>query len=276
MGHATMKKIPRASTARWLGGLICSWWVHAASAAAPAQSPPPAPQPAAWHDAGAGHREIRAQLKPLHYTTLAAEIGARIRALPVPEGGRFREGQTLVSFDCSLEQAQVDKARAAFDGANTTWQANQRLNELKSISTVERDVSHADLEKAQADLAVERAVVHKCTIVAPFPGRVAVQKVREEQYVQPGQALLDILDDSSLDLEFLVPSKWLIWLKPDQQFEVQIDETGKTYPARIRQIGASVDPVSQSIKVTAAVDGHFPELMAGMSGLVLLSPPAGH
>ncbi|QGZ65790.1 efflux RND transporter periplasmic adaptor subunit [Paraburkholderia acidisoli] len=255
---------------------------QAAQAAATATAPSPAaPRPPVSADdpagAGGARREIRAQLKPLHYTTLAAEIGARIRALPVSEGGRFRQGQPLVNFDCSLQQAQVNKARAAVDAANTTWQANQRLNELKSVSTVELNVSHADLAKAQADLAAEAAVVRKCTIVAPFPGRVATQKVREDQFVQPGQALLDIIDDSSLDLEFLVPSRWLIWMKPDQHFQVQIDETGKTYPARIKQIGASVDPVSQSIKVTAVIDGHFPELMAGMSGLVLLSPAAaGH
>jgi hypothetical protein len=56
---------------------------------------------------------------------------------------------------------------------------------------------------------------------------------------------------------------------------VQIDETRKTYPAKFIRIGARVDPVSQSVKVAAAISGRFPELMAGMSGKVLVSPPAG-
>ena len=41
------------------------------------------------------------------------------------------------------------------------------------------------------------------------------------------------------------------------------------------RIGARVDPVSQSVKVAAAIHGKFPELMAGMSGKVLLNPPEG-
>jgi multidrug efflux pump subunit AcrA (membrane-fusion protein) len=102
---------------------------------------------------------------------------------------------------------------------------------------------------------------------------VAEQKVREQQYVQPGQALLDILDDTSLELEFLVPSSWLRWLKPGQALRVTIDETRKTYPARFTRIAARVDPVSQSIKVAATIDGTFPELIAGMSGRVTASPP---
>jgi multidrug efflux pump subunit AcrA (membrane-fusion protein) len=112
-------------------------------------------------------------------------------------------------------------------------------------------------------------------VIAPFNGRVAEQRVREQQFVQAGQPLLDILDDSVLELEFLVPSVWLRWLKPGQAFNVQIDETRKTYPMRLNRIGARVDPVSQSVRVAASVNGKFSELMAGMSGKVLLSPPEG-
>jgi len=87
--------------------------------------------------------------------------------------------------------------------------------------------------------------------------------------------MLDILDDSVLELEFLVPSSWLRWLKVGGAFDVQIDETRKTYPARFTRMGARVDPVSQSVKVAAAIHGRFPELMAGMSGKVLITPIEG-
>ncbi|MEY3202384.1 MAG: hypothetical protein RIR70_1934 [Pseudomonadota bacterium] len=62
-------------------------------------------------------------------------------------------------------------------------------------------------------------------------------------------------------------------LKTGQRFEVKIDETGKSYPAHITRIGARIDPVSQSVKIVAAIDNKYPELIAGMSGQVLLSAP---
>ena len=49
--------------------------------------------------------------------------------------------------------------------------------------------------------------------------------------------------------------------------------TGKTYPAKVQWLAARVDPVSQSIKVNAGIDGHFDDLIAGMSGQVLMEPP---
>jgi RND family efflux transporter MFP subunit len=220
-------------------------------------------------------QDIRAQLAPRRYTTLAAEVGARISRIDVAEGGRFREGQPLVTFDCSLQQAQLQKAQAALLAAERTFAANKRLAELNSVGKLELDVAEAESSKARAEVSFMTISLGRCRIAAPFNGRVAEQHVREQQYVQPGQPLLDILDDSALELEFIVPSRWLVWLKPNQSFQVAIDETGKTYPAKVQRIGARVDPVSQSIKLSAVIDGHFSELVAGMSGKVLMAPPGG-
>jgi RND family efflux transporter MFP subunit len=243
---------------------------NAAAPSAVAPSAAPAVQRSAME-----RQEIRAQLLPRRYTTIAAEIGAKVNRLPVPEGSAFRSGSLLVSFDCSLQQAQLQKAQADLDGAEQTFKTNQRLVELNSIGQLEVDLSKAAQGKARAEVGANRAVLAKCSIAAPFAGRVAEQKVREQQYVQPGQALIDIIDDSVLELEFLVPSRWLAWLRTGGKFEVQIDETRKRYPAKFIRIGARVDPVSQSVKVAAAIDGKFPELIAGMSGRVQIAPPAG-
>jgi RND family efflux transporter MFP subunit len=235
-------------------------------------SPPPAAAPAAPAKAGLDRQEIRAQLLPRRFTTIAAEIGAKISRLPIPEGGAFKAGQSLVSFDCSVQQAMLQKSRAELNAAQQTYASNKRLFELNSLGRLELDVSAANVSKASAEVGAQQAVLGKCHIAAPFAGRIAEQKVREQQYVQPGQALLDILDDSVLELEFLVPSSWLSWLRVDAPFQVEIDETRKTYPAKFIRIGARIDPVSQSVKVAAAIDGKFPELIAGMSGRVRVPP----
>lgn len=232
-----------------------------------------APQANAATGSALENREIRAQLAPRRYTTLAAEIGAKVNRLPLVEGAAFKQGQVLVQFDCMLQQAQLAKANAALMAADTTWRGNQKLAELNSVGKMELEVSKAEVLKAQAEVAATRTLIGKCQISAPFAGRIAEQKVREQQYVQPGQGLMEIIDDSQLELEFIVPSRWLAWLRNGATFQVNIDETGKTYPAKVLRMGARVDPVSQSVKLTAAIDGRFNELMAGMSGKVLMAPP---
>ncbi len=218
---------------------------------------------------------IRAQLMPRRYTTLAAEVGAKVNRLPVPEGASFRAGQVLASFDCSVQQAHLQKQQADLQAAETTAQANESLHKLNAVGHLELELSQVAVRRARAELASQQAILEKCTVVAPFSGRVAEQKVREQQFVQAGQPVLDILDDSVLELEFIVPSAWLGWLRVGGDFMVAIDETGKTYPARLTRLGARVDPVSQSLKVAAAIHGRFPELMAGMSGRVDIAAPRG-
>ncbi len=215
-------------------------------------------------------REIRAQLTPRRYVTLAAEIGAKINQLPIAEGGNFRAGQVLVNFDCAIPAAQMQRAQAAAKVAEKTLAGNRRLVELKSIGQMELDISEAEAEKARAEVAANQALLSKCKITAPFAGRIAEQKVREQQFVQPGQALLDIIDDSVLELEFIAPSQWLSWVKVGSKLQVKIDETGRTYPATVQRIGARVDPVSQSIKLIAIPEAGHAELMAGMSGRILV------
>lgn len=221
-------------------------------------------------------QDIRAQLSPRQYTTIAAEIGAKIKLIPYSEGLSFKKGDLLLSFDCTLQKTQFAKANAVLSGAQKIYSANQRLLELHSIGKLELENSRIEVDKASADVDSVKAVLDKCDIVAPYNGKVAEQHVREQQFVQPGQNMLDIIDNSVLELEFFVPSHWLSWIMQGTSFYVIMDETEKTYPAKVTRIGARIDPVSQSIRLTAAIDGIYPELIAGMSGKVIFTLPENH
>jgi multidrug efflux pump subunit AcrA (membrane-fusion protein) len=41
---------------------------------------------------------------------------------------------------------------------------------------------------------------------------------------------------------------------------------------RLLRTAARVDPISQTVRALAEVDGSFPELLPGMSGTVVLQP----
>lgn len=257
--------------ARMLG--VCAGTLLSAGINATALAQPPA-SPGVVMPGATAPQEIRAQLTPHDYTTLASENAGRIDRIATRGGQHFNKGDVLITFDCVTQRAQAAKARAALFAAEKTYAVNRRLAELKSIGQLELDVSQAEIEKAKADVAVGDAAVSKCTIMAPFSGVTIEQKAREFQYTTPGQPLLDILDDRNLEVEFIAPSRWLPWLKPGYGFAIRVDETAKSYPAHITALGARVDPVSQSIKITGAFDHAAPELIAGMSGRIEIEPPS--
>jgi multidrug efflux pump subunit AcrA (membrane-fusion protein) len=87
--------------------------------------------------------------------------------------------------------------------------------------------------------------------------------------------MLEALSDKRLELEMIVPSMWLSWLKPGSPLKVAIDETGKTYPATLSRLSGKVDAVSRSVKVYGRIDTQSDTLLPGMSGHAIFSPPAG-
>ncbi|VVE49734.1 efflux transporter periplasmic adaptor subunit [Pandoraea capi] len=261
--------------------------MHAASAASPQAAPvaypparsvpglpasnapaaPPAASPVAPATAGdSNDSRIRIQLVSRDQVDVSSEVAAKIASLPFRDGDAFRAGQTLVTLDCSLFSAQLRKAQADADGARDLLETNRKLQALRSIGDLEVQQAQAKQKSTAADVAYMQATVRKCSIAAPFDGRVSKRSAAPQQFAEPGKPLLTIVDTSHLELKMIVPSKWLGWLRTGHALSVQVDEVGKTYPAKVVRIGARVDPVTQTVDVTAALNGSAPELLPGMSG----------
>nr|VFJ51162.1 MAG: RND family efflux transporter, MFP subunit [Candidatus Kentron sp. FW]VFJ61230.1 MAG: RND family efflux transporter, MFP subunit [Candidatus Kentron sp. FW] len=217
--------------------------------------------------------EIHAQLKSRQETVLSSELAASVQHISVRDGERFTEKQVLARLDCALEQARLAKMQATLAGTKKVAKIQKRLLELNSTGTLEVALAKTELDKARADVKAQSIILSKCTVSAPFSGRVVEVKAKKHQFVNVGQALIEILDDSALDIDFIVPSRWLVWLSVGQEFSITINETKRSYPGKVVRLGAKVDPVSQSVEVMGEISGRFPELMPGMSGRIAITPP---
>jgi RND family efflux transporter MFP subunit len=216
---------------------------------------------------------VRVQFAALHETVLSSELSAKISALPFREGDTFAAGQALVTFDCSLFHAQLTKAEASAQAALETLAVSERLAKLNSIGALEVDQASAKSKEADAEASAMRATVQKCVLAAPFSGRVAKVSAKQYQFVAPGQALLEILNTQQLELQMIVPSKWLAWLKVGARFSVHVDELDQTFTGRVARLGARIDPVSQSLSLAGRVDGTHVQLLPGMSGIASFDKP---
>jgi len=273
MGRVRPRERSVDAMKRWgragLGGAVLMMAVQGGSAAG---VQPGTPAPAASGSSGVpvAHAEddgrIRIQLVARDEVEVSSEISAKIASMPFRDGDAFRAGQTLVSLDCSLYAAQLHKAQAESDAAVELKRVNDRLSQLHSIGQIDVEQAAAKAKASAAEVAYMQATVRKCAIAAPFDGRVVKRSASAQQFAQPGKALMTIVDTSHLELKMIVPSKWLAWLKPGHPLTVKVDEVGKVYPATVARIGARVDPVTQTIDVTAALSGHASELLPGMSG----------
>lgn len=216
---------------------------------------------------------VRALLVPVVETTLSSRMAGRITAINVREGDKFKKDQPLVKFDCEIQRSHLRKAQAKLNAAKKTHESNLQLQSYQSIGGLEVELSAADVQTASADVAIIRAELKRCQIDAPFSGRVIEMLAHPHESVSEHQPLLAILNDKELELQLYIPSWWLSWLQTGDNFTIRIDETGKSYPAKVTRLGARVDPASQSLAIAARIDGNHTELLAGMSGVARFNVP---
>jgi len=209
---------------------------------------------------------IRGVVKATAQATLASQVQGQISQLPFKEGQRFKKGALLVALDCSKYEAELASAQAEHRGKRKTYENNLLLAKHNSVGTLELDVSQAEAEKAFAAVSVAQVNVKGCTVRAPFPGRVVKMIVNEHENVFPNDQLISLLDDSLLEIELILPSRSLAWLKVGTPFEYAVDETGLRYPAVVQEIGANVDAASQTVKVKGLFRTQPDNVLAGMSG----------
>jgi membrane fusion protein, multidrug efflux system len=243
--------------------------------AVPAPSSAPAPRPAtaaaARNDATppAGDT-VRVLLIADRETTLSSPVTARIKMLHVSIGMPFGAGQTLVSFDCEEPVARLGMAKAELAGAVETHEAKIRMQGLEQASDVEVALAASAAAKARAQVALQNAQVGQCSMKAPWAGRVAKVHVRSYMSVTPGLPMVDLVKSGPLRLKLNAPSRMLSKIKVGTLFDVAIDETGKSYQARVLAVNSRVDPVSQTIEIESAIAKNYEELLPGMSGVALL------
>ncbi|MDY0300213.1 MAG: efflux RND transporter periplasmic adaptor subunit [Trichlorobacter sp.] len=216
-------------------------------------------------DANNGRQRI--QLTAYQQATISTEISANVLQMPLKDGAAFKKGDLLVSFDCAIIEAQLQKAEAAADAARSAQKVNERLNELEALSILEYEQSLARVKEAEAELAAMQVSASRCEIKAPYDGRVVKLYADPYQYLTPGKPVMDILDTSRLEVRMLVPSRWLAWLKPGSRFTVSVEELGgRSFPAQVVRVGGRIDPLSQTASIAGEIIGNFQELLPGMSG----------
>jgi len=211
-------------------------------------------------------RQARGVLRAVDQATLSSDLAGRIAEMPFREGESFKKGDLLVRFDCAIYQAQLEAAQAAARAAQAELNQNRQLAEMRSIGKHAVELSAAHLAQSRSESRVYQVQVNRCRIEAPFDGRVVARHVQVYESVGQGVQLLDIVDNRHLEINLLVPSRWLSRLKPGQPFTFTPDETGTPFDAEVARIGARIDEGSQTLSLIGSISDQSAGLISGMSG----------
>lgn len=196
---------------------------------------------------------------------LRPEVSGRITQLNFTDGQRVKKGQVLVQLDDQLPLAQVQQSQAELSIAMANQKRNQELVSQNFISQRSLDESAANLQVAQAKLALSKATADRLRIVAPFDGMVGIRSVNVGDYLKDGADIVNIEDLDAIFVDFRLPERFQSKVKTGQNANVDIDALpGRKYTARIQAIDPLIDTNGRSVGVRGCIDNRQLQLRPGM------------
>jgi RND family efflux transporter MFP subunit len=208
-------------------------------------------------------------------------------------GGYFAEGQLLLKIDdtdyqLALAQAQANLAAAEMELAMAEEEAESARLEWEEIGTPGEEPSplvlrephlklaQAGLESARAAVRQAKVNLERCTVTAPFAGRVLDASADVGQYLRAGTGIGTIYATDIAEISIPVPDEDLAWLQTGAEGGAEVEISAEfagarhTWLGRAVRLGGAVDARSRLVPVVVEVDnpyqqvGDRPPLVEGM------------
>lgn len=215
---------------------------------------------------------VLGRIVPMRAGEVSARIAGSVENFHVEVGDRVGTGAPLATLDTevlrwqrTMRAAEVAEQKARISSAEAQLalarQELQRLEDLRSSAAfsaarfddkrrdVDRYVSAvgeagAKLVFAQANLRLAEWALRHAVIRAPFPGVIARRHTEIGAYLKVGDPLVNLINDTDLEIEADVPGSQLAGLAPGSQVLVEI--RGEVVDAVVRAIIPDEDPLART------------------------------
>ncbi len=196
--------------------------------------------------------------------SLSFPLTGTAKTVEVKAGDKVTKGQTLVTLDPSLWEAQVKEAQAALAAA----QANEKYLLRTGTDQEHIDAANADIERAQAALDSANSTLAQATLTAPFDGTIASVDISPAETVVPGQEVIMIGDLSNFQVETTdLSERDAPSVQVGQTANVNVTALNAQFPGQVTDISRISSTVGGDVvyKVTIQFDSQPKGLLWGMT-----------
>ena len=242
-----------------------------------------------------------------HSGVIAARISGPIGEMVVKVGDRVEKGDIIAllvddaqHWNVQLSKAEAKEAEAALQTAKTIYdlrvQEQKRLNRLKESaafsearladkkleatsakSTVAE--SEAALVRNHANLKLAEINLYNTKVRAPFSGIISKRHTDVGAYVNIGSPVVDLIDDSHLEIEASVPAIRIKGLTPGTvvtfSLEGALAEDPTKLAATVRAVIPDENPLTRTRMVRFSTKFSVPKRNLATNQSVVLALPAG-
>ena len=223
-------------------------------------------------------------LPPQRQATVALTMGGVVKHTSLLLGQQVRQGALLATLEnpdfIALQQTYLD-SHAQAEYLQAEYERQKTLSTEQAASQKKFQQSKADYLSMKSKLEATAAQLTLLGIVpeellksgiqpllqvkAPISGYISDVAMNIGKYIQPGEALCEVIDKSAPLLCLTTYEKDLADMKVGSPVQFRVNGMGKTvFKATLVSIGQKVDEVSRSLEVYARIDDVNQQFRPGM------------
>ncbi len=187
-------------------------------------------------------------LQPNQEKNLAFPSGGEVKKVAVSEGDRVESEQALVYL----------------------YDTQERLNYLRALNAYESIKIHgpaSQVKEQELSLHLAEKNLEATVLRAPFPGLISQVNVEAGDFVSTGQALINIVDDSSYTVRINVEETDSMLLETGQKALITLDAfPNSEFPGRVERISFRTE--NNLVPVTIRLDERKDRFRPGFSAEV--------
>lgn len=196
---------------------------------------------------------------------VTTELGGMVTHISFTPGQYVKKGDLLVQLDISTDIARLHALQAQAEYAKITYDRNLKQYQVGAVSQETLAGDYAQYQATAADVAEEVATIAKKTIRAPFTGKLGISLVNPGQYINPGDAIVNLQTLSPIWVDFYLPQQQLQEVKLGKMATVTVDTyPNKTFKGLITTINPMVDDSVRNLEVEATLPNKKQLLLPGM------------
>lgn len=196
---------------------------------------------------------------------LAAETAGRVERILVREGDGVAPGQVLAHIDVTALGAAASSARANHDLIEDQLRRREKLFTEQIISEEELEQIRAAHVQAREALHLAEIEYNRGLVRAPMTGRVNSLLVEAGEFVDRGQAMLELVDISRIKFQVPVPEMDVRFLETGRSVQVMVDAfQDEAYEGRVDFVAFKADPATKTFRTQVVVDNPEGRLRPGM------------
>lgn len=199
---------------------------------------------------------------------ISAEIAGPVRKFEYQEGDKVRAGAVLLEIDPETEQSNLARDEENYKVSKRKLKRYRELSAEGLVSDQELDELENSVIAADMALKATRLRLDKCFPKAPIGGIVDRHFVDRGEYVDPGKALLRLVQVDKLKVIADVPEKDVPFLQVGQQVDIVTavinERPEQLLRGTIEHIAFSAEESTRTYRTKISIDNSDGQLRPGM------------